>query len=99
MSKIEEVTRAIYLADDPTRGDPLCVTLHDSVFVSGDTVKEQLEEVRQICRSAAIEAIKALRDPTDDMRRAFRDAEDATDMGFRKAWNAAIERLLAEANP
>jgi hypothetical protein len=58
---------------------------------------EQLQPPhRRYWEKRAIAAVRALREPTADMRRAFWDAEDATDSGFRRAWNAALEKALSD---
>jgi len=50
----------------------------------------------EFCIEDARAVIMAMRPATDDMRRAFWDAEDPTDTGFRDAWYAAIDAALSD---
>lgn len=54
---IESVARAIFDAVDPLSGDQIGTTLHESQYVRGDTLPEQIEQVMRICRSAARAAL------------------------------------------
>ncbi len=57
---IDRIAKAIGDAIDPTSGDPIGVTFHHSEFVEGQTMQEQLEQVKSICLSAARAAIEAM---------------------------------------
>ncbi len=57
---VERVARAIYDAIDPNSGDPIAVTIHCTEHIpSHGTIKEQLEQVMDTCRSADRAAISA----------------------------------------
>lgn len=62
---IERIAKAISDAIDPTSGDPIGVTFHHSEFVEGETMQEQLEQVKSICLAAARAAIEAMREPPE----------------------------------
>lgn len=100
MTMAETIARAIYDATDPTRDDPIGVTLHNSEFVEAETLPEQLEQVMSICRAAALAALKAMREPTEAMTEA---ASARHRWGFgqadaRLAWEDMVDAAILEAH-
>jgi len=97
---IERIAKAISDAIDPTSGDPIGVTFHHSEFVEGETIQEQLEQVKSICLAAARAAIEAMRNPTAEMVEAGLSA--VSDVTVREpkgtAWDALrFHRAMIDA--
>jgi len=102
---VEKVARAIYDANDPTSNDPLAVLMHAyNPFIDDSRpIPEQLEQVMDICRSAARAAIEAMRKPSELMLDfgsfAFHTLDRDND-GSREfaidIWQAMIDAALAE---
>lgn len=100
---IERIAKAISDAIDPTSGDPIGVTFHHSEFVEGETMQEQLEQVKSICLAAARAAIEAMHNPPDEVAQAMNEVAidgpgyvdfypSLNDCG--RLFNAAINEIL-----
>lgn len=100
---IERIAKAIGDAIDPTSGDPIGVTFHHSEFVEGETMQEQLEQVKSICLAAARAAIEAMREIPQGMVDAGNSAlssngvDNVEDDDAAMCWQAMIEFALSQS--
>lgn len=108
MTKVEEIARAIYDADNDLDGDCVGDMIYGDFRIDGPAVNAK-EQTMRVCRAAALAALKAMREPSEGMKRAGRiptreiplgNGTTATGFGLMWGtslmWEHAIDAAIAE---